>query len=100
MKWLLNNRNNGLDFNLKTKQTDDWVRHLSELDTESDFKIIKINARGEIRRRLLDIGFIKNQKGRVVRKALLRDPIEIEIKGTRVSLRRSEAEFIDVVEQD
>jgi len=89
-----------LDFNLDTKKSDDRVRHLSELDTGGSFKIIKINARGEIRRRLLDIGFIKNQKGRIIREALLRDPIEIEIKGTRVSLRRSEAKFIDVVEQD
>jgi len=100
LKWLLNNRNNGLDFNLDTKKSDDRVKHLSELDTGSNFKIVKINARGEIRQRLLDIGFIKKQKGRIIREALLRDPIEIEIKGTRVSLRRSEAKFIDVVEQD
>jgi len=85
---------------LKTKQSDDRVKLLSELETGSRFKIIRINARGEIRRRLLDIGFIKNQKGKIVREALLRDPIEIEIKGTMVSLRRSEARLINIVEQD
>jgi len=85
---------------LKTKQSDDRVKLLSELETGSRFKIIRINARGEIRRRFLDIGFIKNQKGKIVREALLRDPIEIEIKGTMVSLRRSEARLINIVEQD
>ena len=89
-----------MDFDLKTKQADDRVKLLSELETGGCFKIIKINARGEIRRRLLDIGFIKNQKGKIIREALLRDPIEIEIKGTMVSLRRSEARFINIVEQD
>jgi len=89
-----------LDFNLKTKQSDDRVKLLSELETGGRFKIIKINAGGEIRRRLLDIGFIKNQEGKIIREALLRDPIELEIKGTMVSLRRSEARLINVVEQD
>lgn len=89
-----------MDFNLKTEQSDDRVKLLSELETGGRFKIFKINARGEIRRRLLDIGFIKNQEGKIVREALLRDPIEIEIKGTMVSLRRSEASLISIVEQD
>ncbi|MBU4445115.1 MAG: ferrous iron transport protein A [Candidatus Marinimicrobia bacterium] len=85
---------------MKTKQSDERVKLLSELETGGRFKIIKINARGEIRRRLLDIGFIKNQEGKIIREALLRDPIELEIKGTMVSLRRSEARLINVVEQD
>ena len=89
-----------MGFKLKTKQSYDRVKLLSELEAGGRFKIIKINARGEIRRRLLDIGFIKNQKGKIIREALLRDPIEIEIKGTMVSLRRSEAKLINIVEQD
>jgi Fe2+ transport system protein FeoA len=48
----------------------------------------------EIRQRLIDLGFVKNETGIVLRQALLKDPIEIEIKGTRVSLRRSEARLL------
>ena len=73
-------------------------KRLSDLKSGKKFKVKKIYAKGEIRRRLLDIGFIKNEKGKIIREALLKDPIEIEIKGTKVSLRRSEAGLICVEE--
>ncbi len=76
------------------------VVQLSEIESGKSFRVVRINASGEIRRRLLDIGFIKNEPGRVIREALLKDPIEIEIKGTKVSLRRSEARLIDAEELD
>jgi len=76
------------------------VVQLAEIESGKSFRIVRINAGGEIRRRLLDIGFIKNEHGRVIREALLKDPIEIEIKGSKVSLRRSEARIIDVEELD
>jgi Fe2+ transport system protein FeoA len=76
------------------------VVQLSEIESGKSFRIVRINTGGEIRRRLLDIGFIKNEQGRVIREALLKDPIEIEIKGSKVSLRRSEARLIDVEELD
>jgi len=80
--------------------TDCRVVQLSEIESGKSFRVVRINASGEIRRRLLDIGFIKNEPGRVIREALLKDPIEIEIKGTKVSLRRSEARLIDAEELD
>ena len=76
------------------------VVQLSEIESGKSFRVVRINASGEIRRRLLDIGFIKNEPGRVIREALLKDPIEIEIKGSKVSLRRSEARLIEVEELD
>lgn len=69
---------------------------LSELKPGETFKVQKVLAKGEIRRRLVDIGFIKEEPGKVLREALFRDPIEIEIKQSKVSLRRSEAELIKV----
>jgi len=69
---------------------------LDQVQIRQRFRVVKIKTTGEIRRRLLDIGFIKGETGVVLREALLRDPIELEIKGTRVSLRRSEARFIEV----
>jgi len=69
---------------------------LSQLDSGQRFTVVKIRSNGEIRRRLLDIGFIKGETGLVLREALLKDPIELKIKGTKVSLRRSEAKMIEV----
>jgi len=76
--------------------TSDQTTLLSDLIPGQNFKVKKVNAKGEIRRRLVDIGFIKEEPGKVLREALFRDPIEIEIKNTKVSLRRSEAELINV----
>jgi len=83
---------------MNQKISEKMATDLSKILSGKKFKVVKINAKGEIRQRLLDIGFIKNQTGHVIREALLRDPIEIEIKGTNVSLRRSEAKLINVEE--
>lgn len=71
---------------------------LSDIKDGGDFKILNLSATGEIRRRLIDMGFIKGTQGRVLREALLKDPIEILLKGYRISVRRSEAKQIVVEE--
>lgn len=73
---------------------------LAEIPDGRRFTILKVRGHGEIRQRLIDLGFVKNEKGIVLRQALLKDPIEIEIRGTRVSLRRSEARLIDIEVMD
>jgi Fe2+ transport system protein FeoA len=55
-----------------------------------------LGGAGEIRRRLMDMGFVRGATGKVLREALLRDPIELEMLGYRVSLRRAEAREIYV----
>jgi len=90
------NQSNDRDRELQTRRKTD----LAQIPAGKRFKVVKINALGEVRRRLLDIGFVKNQAGCVIREALLKDPIEVDIKGTKVSLRRSEARLICVEEAD
>jgi ferrous iron transport protein A len=51
---------------------------------------------GAIRRRLLDMGVTRGTSLRVTRLAPLGDPIEIEIKGYGLAIRRNEASFIEV----
>lgn len=70
---------------------------LSDLKPGQKFVVNKVLATGEIRRRLVDIGFIRNEPGNVIRESIFCDPIEIEIKNTKVSLRKSEARLINVV---
>jgi len=69
---------------------------LSDLKENQRFKIIRLQANGEIRRRLVDMGFISGTEGILLRMALFRDPIEIFIKGSRISVRRTEANQIVV----
>jgi len=80
---------------MSKNQTDTTILTLAGIQTGQHFRIKTVHGQGEIRQRLIDLGFIKNEVGSVIREALLKDPIEVEIKGTRVSLRRSEARMID-----
>ena len=48
----------------------------------------------DLRRRLLELGFVSGTRVRVVRLAPFRDPMEVELHGYHLSLRRAEAEAI------
>ena len=62
--------------------------------------IAKIHGHGGFRNRIMELGFIKGQSVSVLKNAPLKDPIEYEILGSHVSLRRSEASNIEVVSLD
>jgi ferrous iron transport protein A len=49
-----------------------------------------------IGRRLLDLGFVPGTQVRVVRRAPLGDPLEFELRGYRLSLRKTEAAHIEI----
>ncbi len=51
----------------------------------------RVDDRGPIGRRLLDLGFVPQTRVYVVRSAPLGDPLEFELRGTRLCLRRTEA---------
>ena len=70
---------------------------LSDLNTGEQGVIVKVNGHGSFRKRLIEMGFITGKKVTVVLNAPLKDPIEYEILGYKLSLRRSEAEQIEVI---
>jgi ferrous iron transport protein B len=70
---------------------------LAELQTGQKGFITKVKGRGVFRRRIMDMGFIPGKEVTVIKSAPLSDPIEYLIIGYNVSLRRSEAELIEVM---
>lgn len=72
---------------------------LSELKTGEVGVIIKVLGHGSFRKRLIEMGFIAGKKIYVVLNAPLKDPIEYEILGYKLSLRRTEAEMIEVISE-
>ena len=70
---------------------------LSDLSDNDRGIIFKVRGRGAFRKRILEMGFVKGKEVRVIKNAPLKDPVEYEIMGYQVSLRRSEASLIDVV---
>ena len=59
--------------------------------------ITKVRGRGAFRKRITEMGFVRGKTITVVKKAPLKDPIEYTIMGYEVSLRRSEAQLIEVI---
>jgi Fe2+ transport system protein FeoA len=60
-------------------------------------KVLKVNGSGLIRKRLLEMGFLKGVTLRLVKYAPLRDPMEVVVGDSHISLRVSEASLIEVV---
>ena len=72
---------------------------LSDLKTGERGIIVKVSGHGSFRKRITEMGFIKGKEVRVVLNAPLRDPIEYEIIGYKISLRRDEAREIEVISE-
>lgn len=70
---------------------------LSELKSGESATIIKVMGHGGFRRRIMEMGFVRGERVEVILNAPLKDPIEYRIMGYDISLRRSEAEMIEVL---
>ncbi len=70
---------------------------LVDMPSGSQCLIVKLSGHGGFRHRLMELGFVRGEKVRVIKNAPLRDPIEYEIMQSHVSLRRVEAQHIEVV---
>ena len=72
---------------------------LSELKTGERAVIVKVYGHGSFRKRIIEMGFVKGSKVKVILNAPLKDPIEYEIIGYKISLRREEADKIEVISE-
>lgn len=72
---------------------------LSELGTGERGVIVKVSGHGSFRKRIIEMGFVRGNKVKVILNAPLKDPIEYEIIGYRISLRREEASKIEVLSE-
>ncbi|MBN1756953.1 MAG: DtxR family transcriptional regulator [Chitinispirillaceae bacterium] len=70
------------------------VATLNILDPQESGTIIQINGTGTLKKRLQELGITRGERITVVRIAPLGDPIEVKVKGFRLSLRREEADTI------
>lgn len=58
--------------------------------------VTKINGQGAIRRRLMEMGIVPDTDIKMVRYAPLGDPLEFKLKGCLLSLRKGEAEIVEI----
>ncbi|HEY3389283.1 MAG TPA: ferrous iron transport protein B [Prolixibacteraceae bacterium] len=70
---------------------------LSDLKTGEEGIITKVLGHGAFRKRITEMGFVKGKKVTVIKNAPLQDPVEYKIMNYNVSLRRSEAQLVEVI---
>lgn len=73
--------------------------NLSDLHTGERGVIVKVAGHGGFRKRIVEMGFVKGKTVKVILNAPLHDPIEYEIMGYKISLRREEAKLVEVISE-
>lgn len=72
------------------------MKTLACLSKGQKAKITKLNAKGKLLHKLLDMGFVNNVEIEVIREAPLFDPMELKLHNYHLTVRKSEAELIEV----
>lgn len=69
---------------------------LREVEIGETVKVKKINGEGAIKRRIMDMGITKNTEIFVRKVAPLGDPIEVTVRGYELSIRKADAQMVEV----
>ncbi|MBE6594397.1 MAG: ferrous iron transport protein A [Ruminococcaceae bacterium] len=72
------------------------MRTLKDVPVGGSAKVLKLHGEGAIRRRIMDMGITKGVVIRVRKLAPLGDPMELSLRGYELSLRKADAEMIEV----
>ena len=69
---------------------------LREVKVGQTAKVVKLHGTGPVKRRIMDMGITKGQIVNVIRVAPLGDPMEITVRNSELSVRKADAEMIEV----
>ena len=72
------------------------MNSLREVPVGGRAKVVRIHGEGAVRRRIMDMGITKGVEIYVRKMAPLGDPVEITVRGYELSLRKADAENIEV----
>jgi len=70
---------------------------LKEVKPGATVKVVKIAGEGAIKRRIMDMGLTKGVEVFVRKVAPLGDPVEITVRGYELSVRKADAELVEVM---
>ena len=72
------------------------MKSLKEAKIGKPVKIVKLHGEGAIRRRIMDMGLTKGTTVTIRKVAPLGDPMELTVRGYELSLRKADAEIIEI----
>ncbi len=72
------------------------MQTLRQAQVGSTVKVVKLHGEGAVKRRIMDMGLTKGVSVTVRKVAPLGDPVEVTVRGYELSLRKSDAEMVEV----
>lgn len=72
------------------------MKTLRDVSIGATAKVVKLHGEGAVRRRIMDMGVTKGAEVYIRKLAPLGDPIEVTVRGYELSIRKADAEFIEV----
>ena len=72
------------------------MKNLKETKIGETVKVVKLHGEGAVKRRIMDMGITKGVEVYIRKVAPLGDPIEVTVSGYELSLRKADAEMIEV----
>ena len=72
------------------------MRTLREAKVGDTVRVVKLHGEGAVKRRIMDMGLTKGVDVQIRRVAPLGDPIEVTVRGYELSIRKADAEMIEV----
>ena len=72
------------------------MRTLREVKIGETVKVVKLHGEGAVKRRIMDMGITRGVEVYVRKVAPLGDPVEVTVRGYELSLRKADAEMIEV----
>ena len=73
------------------------MKTLKEAAIGSTVKVVRLHGEGAVKRRIMDMGITKNVDVYIRKLAPLGDPMEVTVRGYELSLRKADAEMIEIV---
>ena len=72
------------------------MKTLREVPVGSTVKVVKLHGEGAVKRRIMDMGLTKGTEVYIRKVAPLGDPVEVTVRGYELSIRKADAEMIEV----
>ncbi|MBR1905382.1 MAG: ferrous iron transport protein A [Clostridiales bacterium] len=72
------------------------MRTLRQVKVGETVKVVKLSGEGAVKRRIMDMGITKGVEIYVRKVAPLGDPVEVTVRGYELSLRKADAEMVEV----
>ena len=72
------------------------MKTLRQVNIGDTVKVVKLHGEGAVKRRIMDMGITKGVEVHIRKVAPLGDPIEVNVRGYELSLRKADAEMIEV----